>query len=119
MTTENDDEDGSGEQACPCCGSDGNCVHLLLVVDRTFRTAEGGILMDAFNARWSAKFEAEDFDEREPFDELLEEVDLLSDAMTDHNHEGGPGMSSAYSTYFVTSEARAKSALAKFAMEST
>jgi len=119
MTTEDDDEDGSGEQACPFCGSDGNCVHLLLVVDRTFRTAEGGILMDAFNTRWSANFETEDFDEREAFDELLDEVDSLSDAMTDHDHEGGPGMSSSYATYFVSSEAKAKSALAQFAKEST
>ena len=116
MSTENDEE-GSGEQACPFCGSDGDCVHLLLLVDRTFRTAEGGILMDAFNARWSACFEIEEFDEREAFDELLEEVDSLSDAMTDHDHEGGPDMSSAYSTYFVKSKARTKNALTKFARE--
>lgn len=118
MTSEDDDE-SSAEQTCPFCGSDGDCVHLLLVVDRTFRTAEGGILIDAFNARWSACFKGEDFDEREAFDELLEEVDSLSDAMADHVHEGGPGMSSAYSTYFVKSKARAKIALTKFEKENT
>jgi hypothetical protein len=110
-----DDDDVSGDKPCPFCGSDGDCAHLLLVVDRTFRTAEGGILMEAFNARWSACFDGDDFDEGEAFDELLEEVDSLSDAMTVHVHEGGPGMSSAYSTYFVSSKVKAKNALAKFA----
>lgn len=114
MTKDDNDEEGGGAQYCPFCGSDDECAHLLLVVDRTFRTAEGGILMDAFNARWSACFEVEDLNEREAFDELLEEVDSLSDAMTDHDHEGGPDMSSAYSTFFVKSKLRAKKALASF-----
>lgn len=118
MTSEDDDE-CSAEQTCAFCGSDGDCFHLLLVVDRTFRTAEGAILMDAFNARWSAYFEVEDFDEREASDEPFDEVDSLSDAMTDHDREGGHRMSSAYSTYFVKSEARAKRALNTFAKEIT
>lgn len=109
-----DDEDVSSDNTCPFCSGDGACDHLLLVVDTTFRTAEGGILMEAFNARWSAYFESDDFDEREAFDEMLEEVNSLADAMTDHVHEGGPGMSSAYSTYFVGSKTKAKAALTKF-----
>ena len=57
--------------------------------------------MDAFNTRWSAFFDDadEDLDEREAFNELLDEVDSLSDAMTENDHEGGPGISSAR-TYF-------------------
>lgn len=109
-----DVEDVSSDNACPFCSNDGDCDHLLLVVDTTLRTAEGGILMNGFNARWSACFESDDFDEREAFDELLEEVDSLADAMTVHVHEGGPGMSSAYSTYFVGSKTKARDALAKF-----
>lgn len=117
--TMNDDDDYSIDNTCPFCGSEGDCDHLLLFVDKTFRTAEGGILYEAFNARLSTRFEDDDFDEREAFDELLEEVDSLSDAMTEHDHEGGPGMSSAYSTYFVRSKAKAKAkkALAKFSGE--
>ena len=117
MSTEDDGEDEGGENVCPFCGSADGCNHLLLVVDKTFRTAEGGILMDAFNTRWSAFFDDadDDFDEREAFDELLDEVDSLSDAMTENDHEGGPGMSSAYANYFAKSTANANAALASFA----
>jgi hypothetical protein len=53
--------------------------------------------------------------EREAFEELLDEVDSLSDAMTEHDQEGGPGMSSTYAGYFAKSQARAKDAMASFA----
>lgn len=111
-----DEEDENQEGACPFCGGHGNCPHLLLVVDTTFRTAEGGVLMDAFYTRWSSFFEEadDDFDERGAFDDLLEEVDSLSDAMLEHDHEGGPGMSSAYATYFVETAAKADPALKRF-----
>jgi hypothetical protein len=107
---------GAGaDSTCPFCGSSGDCHHLLLVVDKTFRAAEGGILMEAFNARWSFLEDPDDdFDEREAFDELLNEVDSLSDEMTEHDHEGGPGMSSAYAIYFVKSNSRATEVLARF-----
>ena len=60
--------------------------------------------MDAFNTRWSAFFDDadEDLDEREAFNELLDEVDSLSDAMTENDHEGGPGMSSAFASLRVS-----------------
>jgi hypothetical protein len=115
MRAEDDSKDCKG--TCPFCGSTGDCSHLLLVVDKTFRMAEGGTLMHAFNARWSAFLEEadDDFDEREAFEELLDEVDSLSDAMTEHDQEGGPGMSSTYAGYFAKSQARAKDAMASFA----
>lgn len=109
-----DDDESPSDSACPFCGINGDCAHLLLVVDRTFRAAAGGILMDAFNARWSACFRGADFNERQAFGELLEEVDALSDAMAEHDHEGGPGMSSSYSTYFAQSVARARGVLERF-----
>lgn len=104
------DDEHLGDPSCPFCGSRGIAGTWLLVVDKTFRTAEGGLLMSAFNERWSALQEAggENFDEREPFDSLLEEIDSLADAALDSDHEGGPGMSSSYVTYFASSEAKAK-----------
>lgn len=115
MLMDRDDEQ-FGDPSCPYCGSRGACRHLLLVVDKTFRSAEGGLLMQAFNERWSALQAAggENFDEREPFDGLLDEIDSLADAALDSDHEGGPGMSSSYVTYFASSEAKAKKALGSF-----
>ena len=115
-----DDKSEDGESACPFCGSSGDCNHHLLVVDKSFRTAEVGALMHAFNARWSALIEdaADDFDEREAFDKLLVEVNALSDAEIECDHEGGPGMSSSHATYFTKSKAGAKNILARFSERS-
>jgi hypothetical protein len=112
----NQDDKQTGDPACPFCGSQGDCRHLLLVVDKTFRKAEGGLVMSAFNARWSTLQEngGEDFDEREPFDALLEEIDALADAALESDQEGGPGMSSSNITYVASSAAKAKKALASF-----
>jgi hypothetical protein len=73
------------------CGNIDACGHVLLVVNKTFRTAEGGTSMDIFSSHWAALFGDIDdnFEERELFDSLLEEVALLSDAMKDRDHEGG------------------------------
>lgn len=97
----------------PYCSRTDECNHVLLVVDRTFRTAEGGVLMDAFNDRWNRLCEdgGDDFDEREPFENLLEEVDSCADSSTDYDHEGGPGMSSFYSIYYVESAEKANAAV--------
>lgn len=114
MSSEDSSDDG--ESRCPFCRGTENCDHILLVVDKTFRTAEGGILMHAFNARWSAVFDdAEvEVEEREAFDELLYEVRSLSDAMSSGDNDGAPGMSSAYATYFSRSKEKANAALASF-----
>lgn len=109
-----DDEDDV--QECPYCSSTSGCAHVLLLVDRTFRTAEGGALMRAFNDRWSKLCEegGDDFDEREPFDGLLDEVDACADSSAEYDHEGGPGMSSSYSIYYVQSADAAKQAVERF-----
>jgi hypothetical protein len=115
MTTDENNESGD---ACPYCGSKDSCDHLLLLVDVTFRSAEGGLLRKVFNQRWSHICEEHeedvDFDERGPFEEILEEVDSLSDAMNEYDNEGAPGMSSSYAIYYVSSPARAEVALRTF-----
>lgn len=110
-----DPEDGA--QECPYCSSANVCIHVLLIVDRTFRTAEGGALMRTFNDRWSRLCEdgGDDFDEREPFDGLLDEVDAYADSSAEYDHERGPGMSCSYSIYYVKSADAAKEAVARFA----
>jgi len=101
---------------CPFCSSSDDCRHVLLCVDKTFGTADSGPLKTAFNERWY-EFRAEqggDFDEREPFERLLEEVECFADATAEYDHEGGPGMSSTYVVYYVKSEEKARTALSRF-----
>ena len=117
-----DDSDDLGTNRCPYCGSGNECVHLLLCVDTTFRTAEGGLLMAAFNDRWSKIEEAADdpkFDESESFRDLLEEVDSLANASADWDFEGGPGRSSAYEIFYAKSESHAQEALKRFTSETS
>ena len=111
-----DTEDQDDVQRCPYCSQADGCDHVLLVVDTTFRSAEGGALMKAFNSRWSRLCEegGDDFDEREPFENLLDEVDACADSSTEFDLEGGPGMSSAYSIFYVESADKVKDAVAKF-----
>ncbi len=101
---------------CPYCSRAGDCGHLLLVVDKTFRTAGGGALFRAFNDRWNKIREdgGDDFDEREAFESLLDEIDACADSSVDYEHEGGPGMSSSYSIHYVESADAAKDAGACF-----
>lgn len=111
-----DFEDEDTTQRCPYCSSSNDCEHLLLLVDRTFRTAEGGALMRVFDERWSDLCEkgGDDFDERQPFEDLLEEVDSISDYSADFDFEGGPGRSSAYSIYYVKSASKVDAVLSRF-----
>ena len=108
--------DEDEEHKCPFCSSTGHCPHILLLVDTTSRNAEGGVLMSAFNERWSKLCQegGDDFDEREPFESLLGEVDSIADVANDYDYEGGPGMSSTYSAYYVDSETKAQDALGRF-----
>ena len=99
---------------CPYCQKE-NCEHLLLVVDETFRTAEGGLLMDSFNSRWIALFEDdEDIDEQNSFDQLIEEVDALATATAVANQDSMPGMSSSYQVFYAESKEKANAALFLF-----
>lgn len=107
-----------GAAHCPYCDSTDDCEHLLLYVDTTFRTAEGGLLMYAFDERWS-KVEEEGnedpkFNERAAFSDLLEEVDSLASFSAEQDLDGGPGRSSAYELYYAKTGELAKLALQKF-----
>ncbi len=48
-----DDDSLNHQQSCPFCGTQDDCEHLALLVDRTYQTAEAGDLMDVSNSRWS------------------------------------------------------------------
>lgn len=111
-----DFEDEDSTQRCPYCSSSNDCEHLLLLVDQTFRTAEGGALMRVFDERLSDLCEkgGDDFDERQPFEGLLEEVDSISGYSADFDFEGGPGRSSYYSIYYVKSASKVDAVLARF-----
>jgi len=108
-----DNEEGA--RVCPYCSCSNDCDHLLLLVDKTFRDAEGGALMRLFNDRWSdlCQMGGDDFDEREHFEDLLEEIDSCADYSADFDYEGGPGRSSAYSIYYVKSAEKSKDILAR------
>ena len=106
--------DGSIFEPCPYCERD-NCEHLLLVVDETFRTAEGGLLMDSFNSRWTSLFDVyEDVDEADLFDQLIEEVDAFATATAFADQDSVPGLSSSYQVFYVASKVKANAALFLF-----
>ena len=112
------DED-DGEIRCPFCDTTDTCEHLLLVIDQTFRHAEGGVLYEAFNEKWSKIVEDADdpdLNEYEPFEDLLQEVDSLSDAELTASPDSAPGMSSTYSYFYCGSKKKTMTALKKFSM---
>ncbi len=114
-------ENDSGTPECPFCSSVDCCDHVLLLVDSTFRTADGGALMDAFSERWGQICEdgGDGFDEREAFEILLEEVDAIAESSVEYDHEGGPGASSSYSVYYLDSAGKAEQAVAIFVNRDT
>lgn len=119
MSQENtDDTEESDEPRCPFCADTNSCEHHLLTVDATFRGAEGGELYEAFNKRWAALNEAEEenpkFDEGQVFDDLLEDVNDLADAEMNFEIDQGPGMSSAYQSYYCKTKERTQEAIKKF-----
>jgi len=117
--TEKDPDLDDGEIHCPFCDTTDTCEHLLLVIDQTFRQAEGGVLYEALNAKWSKIVEEADdpnFDEHEPFDDLLQEVDSLSDAKLTASPDSAPGMSSTYSYFYCSSKKKTMTALKKFSI---
>jgi hypothetical protein len=79
--------------------------------------------MKAFNDRWHAIWAEnrnedgdanEDFDEREYFEELVEEVESLADITNRYDHEGGPGNSSEYQLFFCETPGKIKAAILSF-----
>ncbi len=107
LSTDSDDEDfGDEEQgSCPFCGDLGQCEHMLLLVDMTFRTADGGPLRRPFADCWSRMCDAgdDDFPESEAWHDLLEKVYDRAEDRTSFDVEGGPGNSSAYQAYYCSS----------------
>jgi hypothetical protein len=116
MTTSDEDDDEGGDIRCPYCDTAENCGHLLLVVDETFRHAEGGALYEAFNARWSGitSEQGEGADERRLFGALLEQVDSLADAELTASSDTAPRLSSSYGYYFCSSRRKVMAAIRKF-----
>lgn len=104
--------DTDGAEQCPFCKQASGCEHLLLLVDRTFRNVEGGALKNIFNDRWYKLLEegGDDLSERDVFESLLEIVNENADESYEWAFEGGPGMSSDYSFYFVESAESAEKA---------
>ncbi len=114
---EEDDEKEIGDLRCPYCDTTDHCDHLLLMVDTTFRQAEGGLLYDAFNARWAATVgdaDDPDFDEREPFDKLLDEVSALADHESRSFSDSALGMSANYILFYCRSKPRTAAAAKAF-----
>lgn len=116
-----DVEDGeASESECPYCGSANECEHVLLLLDRTFRSAEGGALYEVFNDKWSAIVDEGEsnprFSERSAFDELREQVDALADGYDEYDFEGGPNGSSTYEVYYVKDKKSLKKALKIFSV---
>lgn len=113
-----DDTEESEESSCPFCSDTNSCEHHLLTADTTFRSAEGGELYEAFRKRWSAVREAHEdnpkFNERQAFDDLLEEVNDLADAEMNFEIDQGPGMSSDYQSYYCKTKERTQEAIKKF-----
>jgi len=104
---------------CPYCKSNQGCEHLLLCLDATFKQAEGGYLWENFNDAWvetlNVNSENVNFDEREAFDKLLEQVYGLADESSRWDFESGrPGSSSAYLLFWISSESKAKDLVADF-----
>ena len=106
------------EENCPYCNTSEDCPHLLLLVDVTFRSAEGGILLSEFNEKWQDIFEEKceriDFDEAWEFDKLLEVLDKMSDREITREFEGGPGQSSTYQAFYCANEKVVKKILTFF-----
>lgn len=114
-----DDYEDKDSVACPYCQSENGCVHLLLVVDRTFQTVEGGVLYEAFHDRLAGlpDDEAEE-GSGAPFERLVLEVEELAEASDDYVMDS-PGMSSAYQTFYASSDAKAQAVVAVFTLAAT
>ena len=118
---------------CPFCTGaattdDGDCGHLLLRVDETFREPQGGALHEAFLERWRHACDDDDswgdaeddevatlprvesrvlsrprrpVDEADEFQALQDEVDALAQHETREDDDGGPGDFSSLVSYWV------------------
>lgn len=85
-----DEEDDQSPSGCPFCGEFG-CEHLLISIDESFRSADGGPLADAFNNYWGNLTEAggDNFDEYEPWLELIEQCENFG-CRDEYYRDSGP-----------------------------
>lgn len=108
---------------CPFCNSHDHFEHVLLCVDKTFRLAEGGILMDAFSVRWMEKVEFRSNEtpsvEVEAFESLLAIVRSLLDAAKHFHVEDGFGTRSEYEICYASTIDRAQAAIEAFEANSS
>jgi hypothetical protein len=115
-----DDDEEPTESVCPYCAETDPCEHVLLVLDVTFRCAEGGELDDSFSSAWAAIYDLYpdgDVEEDEEMDALLDIVIGLSDFESEHYFDGGPGTSSKYQVFYCSSRERVQSGVANFAVQ--
>lgn len=115
-------------------GRHGDCPHLLLTLDETFREPLSGALFDAFRERWSSACSVEalwddqegdgdgtrpdrdrgpvlsrprrPFDEAEEFEALQDELDRLADDRSWLADDGVPGQSSALECFHTRDPSR-------------
>lgn len=113
-----DEEEEEEESECPYCSSTDDCDHLLVRVDVNFQEAVDGPLWEEFNSAWSDRAAEEtenpDFDPREAFDELLDEINGLADFQTTTSPDSAPGISTTWAKFFCSSKWRTRAAVKKF-----
>ena len=112
-----DHDEEPTESICPYCEESDPCEHLLLVLDATFRCAEGGDLSDQFSAAWSAIYDlypGGNMDEDDEMSALLDIVKTLSDFESEYYLDGGPGMSSKYQVFYCSSTERSAQVVSGF-----
>lgn len=107
-------EDEEEQQGCPFCKKE-DCEHLLVHIDLTFRRAEGGPLSEALNEKWGQITDegGDDFDEYEPWEELIEMCLDVGDFDETYGLDFGPGAASKYTDVFCSSSERLVDAVRK------
>ncbi len=115
-----DDDEEPAESICPYCAETDPCEHALLILDVTFRCAEGGALDDAFSAAWAAIYDLYpdgDVEEDIEIDALLDIVEGIADGEAEEFYDGTPGMSSKSRIFYCSSRERVQSGAANFAVQ--
>ena len=115
-----DDDEEPTESVCPYCAETDPCEHLLLVLDVTFRCAEGGELYDSFSSAWTSIYDlypGGDVEEDTEMDALLEIIEGIADCEAEEFYDGMPGMSSKSRIFYCSSRERVQSGVANFAVQ--
>ena len=88
---------------------------MLVHIDLTFRRAEGGGLVETLNKKWDQITEegGDDFDEYEPWEELIEMCLGVGDFDETYGLDFGPGAFSKYTDVFCSSSERVADSVRK------